>query len=50
MLKAYEVYRSTKPDNLYSPANLVFVAEWSDYAKYKGNWIIALFVSFKRNS
>ncbi|BAD85954.1 chitinase, containing dual catalytic domains [Thermococcus kodakarensis KOD1] len=33
--KAYEVYRSTDPSNLFSPNNLLVVVNWSSYPKYE---------------
>ncbi|ASJ17008.1 hypothetical protein A3L04_07955 [Thermococcus chitonophagus] len=37
-VKAYEVYRSTNPRDVYSSPNLIFVVNWSNYTKYKENW------------
>ncbi|MFA4661755.1 glycoside hydrolase family 18 protein [Pyrococcus kukulkanii] len=37
-VKGYEVYRSTNLDNIYSPVNLLFIVNWSNYTKYKENW------------
>ena len=32
---AYQIYRSTSPDDLMSPSNLLVVVNWSDYPKYE---------------
>lgn len=36
--KEYEIYRSTSPEGLLSPENLIVTVNWSNYPKYHPGW------------